>query len=254
MPEEPISMGECQVDVKQRQKRNANLQQVQIRCLTPPISSWTAAMRLVRVAVPAFLLMLASVSANGQSTVGYRDFSFGTTDATPTGEKPESKLWFNDGVWWGSMFNTATSTYHIYRFNASTQSWTDTGTQIDNRHPTRADCLWDGGAQKLYVASHIFIDDNSTLQTSSSQWGRLYRYSYHSSTQSYTLDSGFPVTVNQSNSETLVIAKDTTGVLWVTFTQGSKVYVNHSAVGNDAQWGTPFLVPTTTRDPHHTTP
>ena len=91
-------------------------------------------MRWVRVAVPVFVLMLASISVSAQSTVGYRDFSFGTiATGTPTGEKPESKLWFNDGVWWGSLFNTTTSTYHIYRFNASTQSWTDTGTQLDNR-------------------------------------------------------------------------------------------------------------------------
>jgi hypothetical protein len=200
--------------------------------------------RILRVAVPMLVLMLTSVSLNAQSTVGYRDFSFGTTPtATPTGEKPESKLWFNDGLWWGSMFNTNTSTYHIYRFNAASQSWTDTGTQLDNRPSTKADCLWDGSGQKLYVASHVFTT-NGSVTSSSSQWGRVYRYSYHSSTQSYTLDSGFPVTVNKGTSETLVIAKDTTGVLWVTFTQGSKVYVNHSAVGNDTQWGTPFLVPT----------
>ncbi len=229
------------MDVKQ-QKRNASFQRIQNR-LMPPINRW-AAMRWVSVAAPVFVLLLASVSVNAQSTVGYRDFSFGTTaTGTPTGEKPESKLWFTDGVWWGSLFNTTTSTYHIYRFNASTQSWTDTGTQLDNRSSTRADCLWDGVAQKLYVSSHIFTT-NGSVTSSSRQWGRVYRYSYHSSTQSYTLDSGFPGTVNKGNSETLVIAKDTTGVLWVTFTQGSRVYVNHSAVGNDTQWGTPFLPPT----------
>ena len=25
---------------------------------------------------------------------------------TPSGEKPQSKLWFNDGIWWGSLFNS----------------------------------------------------------------------------------------------------------------------------------------------------
>src|SRR5437870_3292200 len=216
-------MGVCQVDVKQRQKRNANVQRVRPQCLTLPINRWMMAMRLVRLAAPAFVLMLASVSVNAQSTVGYRDFSFGTTaTGTPTGEKPESKLWFNDGVWWSSMFNASASSYHIYRFNPSTQSWTDTGTPLDNRYSTKADCLWDGGAQKLYVASHVFTT-SGTVTSSSSQWGRVYRYSYHSSTQSYTLDSGFPVTVNKCNSEAIAIAKDTMGVLWVTFTQSSKV-------------------------------
>ena len=30
---------------------------------------------------------------------GYRDFQFGSScNSTPTGEKPESKLWWNDGI------------------------------------------------------------------------------------------------------------------------------------------------------------
>src|SRR2546425_7530773 len=212
------------MNVKHRKKRNANFPRVQNQCLTPQTGSGTAAIRFFRVAVPVLVLMLASVGVNAESpAVGSRDFSFGTTvTATPSGEKPESKLWFNDGVWWGSMFSTTTSTYHIYRFNPSTQSWTDTGTQLDNRPSTKADCLWDGSVQKLYVASHVF-NTNGSVTSSSSQWGRVYRYSYHSGTQSYTLDSGFPVTVNKGNSETMIIAKDTTGMLWVTFTQGSKV-------------------------------
>src|SRR5207245_3875466 len=107
--------------MKQRQKRNANIQRVQNQCLTAPIRNWAAARRLLGVAAPLLVLMLASVSVNAQSpAVGYRDFSFGTTaTSTPTGEKPQSKLWFNDGVCWGSMFSTTTSTYHIYRFNPS---------------------------------------------------------------------------------------------------------------------------------------
>ena len=37
--------------------------------------------------------------------VGYRDFDFysGGVLSTPTVEKPESKLWWNDGFWWGIM-------------------------------------------------------------------------------------------------------------------------------------------------------
>src|SRR3954470_5710867 len=36
------------------------------------------------------------VGLAGQSTVG--------AGAAPTGQKPESKLWWNDGRWWASMF------------------------------------------------------------------------------------------------------------------------------------------------------
>src|SRR5262245_52149660 len=52
--------------------------------------------------------------------VGYRDFSFGTnTLATPTGEKPQSKLWWNDGVWWGCLWDTAVHAHGIYRFDSA---------------------------------------------------------------------------------------------------------------------------------------
>jgi hypothetical protein len=51
------------------------------------------------------------------------------------------------------------------------------------------------------------------------------------------------VMVNAAKSETLVIDKDTTGTLWATWTQGSRVYVNHSVGGNDAVWGTPYVLP-----------
>ena len=87
--------------------------------------------------------------------VGYRDFRFGASCiSTPTGEKPESKLWWNDGFWWGSLCSSADSSYHIFRLDLATQIWVDTGTQLDQRPSSKADTLWDG--QKLYVASHIF--------------------------------------------------------------------------------------------------
>ncbi len=48
-------------------------------------------------------------------------------------------------------------------------------------------------------------------------------------------------------SETLVIAKDSSGMLWATWTQhpGSNrlVYTNHTQGGNDASWSTPAILP-----------
>ena len=48
---------------------------------------------------------------------------------------------------------------------------------------------------------------------------------------------GFPVTVTKGKEETLVVAKDSTGTLWVAYVEGSKVMVNHSN-GSDNVWGT----------------
>ena len=51
-------------------------------------------------------LLLASV-ALAASNVGYRDFSFAASGvggaATPM--MAQSKLWFNDGTWWGGYSN-----------------------------------------------------------------------------------------------------------------------------------------------------
>src|SRR5215211_3704563 len=107
--------------------------------------------------------------------LGYRDFQFGANcNPTPTGEKPESKLWWNDGFWWGSLC-APDNTYHIYRLDLATQTWLDTSTPLDNRPLSAADTLWDG--QKLYVASHL-VTASGEPTSNPSQWGRLYRYSY----------------------------------------------------------------------------
>src|SRR3954463_5285005 len=86
--------------------------------------------------------------------VGYRDFSYSTSITAPTGQKPESKLWYNDGTWWGVLWNANVSPrrLEIFRFNLSTQTtnaWTPTGTVVDSRRNSEADVLWSGG--KPYV-------------------------------------------------------------------------------------------------------
>jgi hypothetical protein len=53
----------------------------------------------------------------------------------------------------------------------------------------------------------------------------LYRFSYDPIFHRYSLDSGFPVQINDYKTESLVIAKDSTGVLWATWMQGNGIYV-----------------------------
>ncbi len=171
--------------------------------------------------------------------IGYRSFNYDTTViGTPTAEKPESKLWWNDGFWWGSLWDPVIDQYTIHRFDAINQSWINTNAAIDNRSRSLSDALWDG--QHLYIVSHVFA--NSGGDASSGEEGRLYRYSYDVSTTTYALEAGFPVIVNNSKSETLVLDKDSSGKLWITWTEGGKVKVNRS-IENDQTWGTPFDLP-----------
>jgi trimeric autotransporter adhesin len=172
--------------------------------------------------------------------IGYEGPSSAGAGSAPTGSKPESKLWWNDGFWWASMWDTGSSDFHIFRLNQGAQTWADTGVALDDRPSTRADVLWDAAAGKLYVASHRFSESPA-----SGYPARLYRYSYNASTDTYTRDSGFPVTINNFRTETLVIGKDSTGQLWATWVQGSKVWVNTSVCNpgcNDASWGTAFSI------------
>ena len=167
--------------------------------------------------------------------IGYLDQSFSGASTAPSGSKPESKLWWNDGFWWGSLYDTLSGDFHIFKLNIGSQTWADTGVALDDRPTSRADALWDG--THLYVASHVF-----TTSPASGSPSRLYRFSYDPATDIYSRDSGFPVAINDFSTETLVIAKDSTGKLWATWTQGSQVYVNRTT-GNDLLWGTPFVLP-----------
>jgi len=177
------------------------------------------------------------------ATVGwtsYRDQPIADAGIAPTGSKPESKLWWNDGSWWASMWSSAGG-FHIFKLSGDHQTWVDTGVQLDDRGGTRADVLWDGA--HLYVASHVF----SACGCSTSAPGhpaRLYRYSYDGALKTYSLDSGFPVTINDTSTETLVIDKDSTGSIWATWAQDNVVQVAHT-LGGDQSWGAPYALPVT---------
>jgi hypothetical protein len=171
--------------------------------------------------------------AQGASDIGYRDFSYSGISA-PTGQKPQSKLWFNDGIWWGVLFNSSTAKYQIYRFDGAKHNWGDTGVVVDERNRSRPDCLWDG--------THLYVASAGTDSANSNHSGRVMRYTYVTSTKHYTLDAGFPVTIARNGMEAIVLAKDAVGTLWVTYTQNSQVYVAHSTA-NDRSWVASYVLP-----------
>ena len=189
------------------------------------------------------MLLLAFVGASGvlgaPGDIGHKDGSYGSGGSAPTGSKPESKLWYNDGFWWASM-RTQTGGFFIHRLDPNTDSWVNTNVPLDPRRSSRADTLWDG--TRLYVASQVF-SDAATTQTGSNGEARLYRFSYNSGSHTYSLDSGFPAIIRTGwRTETLTIAKDSTGTLWATWVQQNLVKVNHSTI-NDQTWSAPVTLP-----------
>ena len=155
----------------------------------------------------------------------------------PTAAKTQSKLWFNDGVWWGVLFNGSSEEFHIYRYDRTEDTWSDTGTLVDARNTSRADALWDDG--------HLYVLSAGTEASLEKDSARILRYSYNPSTARYSLDKGFPVTITEGGMEAITIAKDTTGKLWASYMQDvgddlRRVYVTHTLDGEDARWAEPF--------------
>jgi PKD repeat protein len=200
-----------------------------------------AIMASLLVGVVAMLAPAVAAAAPGD--IGVEDFNYAPIGGSPSGPKPQSKLWFNDGIWWATMFDPVTANHMIYRLNRQTQQWQKTSTTIDTRDSSRVDMLWDG--TKLYAASVGFTNTSSATATTS-QNGRLWRFSYNSTTKTYSLDTanGFTaagVPINTTRSETLVIDKDSTGRLWATWMAGNQVWVA-ATTGSDSQWGTPLSI------------
>ncbi|MEW1943210.1 PKD domain-containing protein, partial [Pseudarthrobacter sp. NPDC080037] len=213
---------------------------------------------LVGVATAVALMVAGSLltwspAASADPVYGTQSISYSGVANPPTSDKPQSKLWWNDGSWWADMWTTG-SGWHIYRLDRATHTWVDSGVLNDNRGNTLADTLWDG--THLYIASHVVtVSTDTTSQPSiSGQPAYLYRYSYSSG--KYTLDSGFPSVITNNSSESMTIDEDTTGAIWATWTQvagdstsgyTNTVYVNDSAPGGSS-WASAFVLPVS--NPH----
>jgi hypothetical protein len=164
--------------------------------------------------------------------IGFPDFSYSGLSA-PTGEKPQSKLWYHDGRWWADMLHTD-GRHYIFYLDRTTQRWVRTTTRLDPRTKTKSDCLWDG--------AHLYIASGGGLESTGADLDAvLYRYRYDSASKTYARDFG-PITIRPGGAETIVVDKDTTGRLWATYAQAGKIYVAHS-LDSDQRWADPFPLP-----------
>ena len=185
----------------------------------PRLHAVLAALLTALLAVLGVVVVPVAASA-ATGDVGVQGPSHSGT-GTPTGTKrATSALWFNDGLWWGNLWDTASSDFHIFRFNAATNSWVNTGVATDTRANTHHDVLWDGTT--LYVASYRFVNDG--LPAEPNYPTTMRRYKYDSSTKKYTLLTSEKI--NNQRVETLTIDKDSTGRVWATWQQGNRIYLN----------------------------
>ncbi|MHA7239780.1 CBM96 family carbohydrate-binding protein [Arthrobacter sp. TMS1-12-1] len=186
------------------------------------------------LALGALVVPVPASAADGD--IGVEGPSHSGT-GTPTGTKRATNaLWFNDGLWWGNLWDTASSDFHIFRFNAATSAWVDTGVATDTRASTHHDVLWDGTT--LNVASYRFVNDGVPAEPGFPTTMR--RYTYDSSKKTYVFKDSSQI--NNSRVEVLNIDKDSTGRVWATWQQGNRIYLNVTAT-DGRTWGTPFAHP-----------
>ena len=176
-------------------------------------------------------------------TFGTPGFNYTGVANPPTADKPQSKVWWNDGSWWADMWTSGG--WRIHKLDRAAKQWVDTGVGVDTRANTSADTFWDG--THLFIAHHVVTistEDGPKASRPDSP-AKLYRYSYANG--KYTRSSGFPTEITRNSSESMTIDKDSTGAIWATWTQvsgvttggyTSKVMVNNSAAGGTS-WGTP---------------
>ena len=154
--------------------------------------------RARRVLAAASIVLVASAASAAPDLSG----EVSTGAGFGTDHKPQSKLWFNDGSWWG-IFADGTG-QRIWKLDGGALvRQMDADGLVDNRTSSRCDVLWDGS--NLFVVVH-----HTTLP-------RFVKYSYDAPTQTYRRLPGFPVDLALPGLECMVFDKDSTGRLWIAF-------------------------------------
>jgi hypothetical protein len=195
--------------------------------------------RFVKVSVGLALAALFGAPAVAAAAAGYPGPSFTASSVfKPSGQKPQSKLWFNDGSWWGSLFVPGVEEYRVHRLDPLAHTWIDTGTPLDARNSSEGDVLWDGS--HLYVASgsdEVGSPDATRIT--------ILRLSYDAAARRYVRDAGYQPVLPGGPVEAVVLDKDSTGRLWLTYTRGNTVFVAHTNGAPDDVWGAPYPLPVT---------
>ncbi|NNF54073.1 MAG: hypothetical protein HKN03_06465 [Acidimicrobiales bacterium] len=192
---------------------------------------WWAVLVVVVVAVPVILALRPDIDPFS-AEAGFAGESFAPA-AAPSGDKPQSKLWYHDGRWWGNLLDADSATVMIHELDEKSQRWIRHDVVIDERPRSHSDVLAMGDS--LLVVS-------MGLDPSDANHRALFsRFSYDRDTQTYSRDPDFPVAITFHGAETIVLAQDTKDIIWVTYVHEGQVLITSSADG--LEWAAPELLP-----------
>ena len=170
-------------------------------------------------------VLLAAESVNTPTT--YQGFTYPATVKDPTQDKPQSKLWFKDGSWWGLLISTAIGQVTVHELMPN-HTWRDTGVVADTRPTSTADALLVGN--DLFVASRT-----------SSGSVKVGRFTYAAATRTWA-PAGSAKTLIGSGARSMTVALDGAGRLWATYAAGTTIYIASAPVST-LVWSTPVALP-----------
>ena len=159
-------------------------------------------------------------------------FAYGEAGTpSPLGDTGQSRLWFQDGTWWGVFLTAATGDQRIYRLDAASNAWSDTGVIVDDRDFARMDVISDDGGVVIASAGPQPYDGHAL---------RIIRFSYDPSARTYRGDPNASVVITDEGVEDVTIARTDDGRLWVSYREGGRMAVDHS-LDSDLAWRGPFV-------------
>ena len=173
-------------------------------------------------------VMLAAESASTPKS--YQGFTYPTNVTAPSADKPQSKLWYTDGSWWGLLISSqlATPAFTIHELMPN-HTWRDTGVVTDTRTTSTADAQVIGNT--LYMATR-----------SASGSVKVGRFVYTPGARTWAAN-GSQKTLTSSGARSITIARDSSSTLWVTYSQGTSVWIA-SAPASTFTWSTPVALNT----------
>ena len=152
-----------------------------------------------------------------------------------TGEKPQSKTWEHDGIWWAVLASTDVSPEGAWLWKLGDDgAWTNV-LHLSDSTSVRGDAKQDGDV------THILLHGSSST---------LVSIEYVPSEQTYTLWGDRPVAtpVSLPGSETATIDIDTTGRMWLAADAPTSVRVHYSDAPYNAFAGPVTLASNITDD------
>jgi len=145
------------------------------------------------------------------------------TDSKGVSDKPQSKVWSDGANWWACLDNLTKVSLYKNVGGTWTKKLDLQNAVIPFEKGGTCDVLRDGPT--LFIAIYDAISS------------KIYKLNYNSITDNYQLATGFPVSIAmRPGSETIVLDKDSTGRLWLTYEAEQKIYVQWTTSADHKTW------------------